>query len=465
MNDDFLRRARRPPPPAFERQLRARLREQELKETSRRRPSWRLLGIALLIGGSALATATYLTFNHTRPSSLPAQPHTESAPIESPSAEEEDASGPINRWIDLDPRTSTVPASMPSAQQGTTVSTARDNGSSPASTDATGGSKTEMPRYVASTGREARGSMAARPVRIVVEPNIAPFARDTSAGQRYTPSASFEEDGANAALPTLCAEDHSERPDIVVTSRRANKQEFRQCAKRYKVEVLEATLGHIGVVVTRAKISTPLQLSPRALRLALMKQVPAPDNSSQLIDNPYTHWNQIDPALEDRRIEVLGPARGTREFLVFATILLAPACADNASLDPELCRSVREDGVYSDARFDANFVRQRLWSDPNAVAIMDYRFYADNQADLLGSLLTGPGPSRESIVNGSYAGALTLHAYVNHERYKYVPKVSQLVKEYLRVPVYLHGLIRPDADLDAQRPYDDGPKLMEVKLD
>ena len=65
MNDDFLRNMRRPPAPAFERQLRARLREQELNETSRRRPSWKFLAIAMLVGGSALATATYLTFSRT----------------------------------------------------------------------------------------------------------------------------------------------------------------------------------------------------------------------------------------------------------------------------------------------------------------------------------------------------------------------------------------------------------------
>ena len=381
----------------------------------------------------------------------------------------EDVSPQINRFgfTDVGADTARNPSSTPSAQTESAVAAARDSRSSSASAESTDGSKTETPRYIASTGREAHGSMTTRPIRIVVQPDIAPFAKDTSPGQQYSSSASFEEDSAGAALPTLCAEEPADRPDVVVTSRKAHKQEFKECSKRANIEVLEAALGHIGIVVTRAKAGTPLQLSPRTLRLALMKRVPAPDNPSQLIDNPYTHWNQIDPALEARRIEVLGPARDTPEFQVLAAVLLAPACADNASLDRELCRSVRQDGVYSDARFDANLVRQRLWSDPNTVAIMDYRFYAANDADLLGSLLSGPAPTRESILNGSYAGALTLRAYVTRERYKYVAKVGALINEYLRVPMYLHGkvMVPPDGDIDARWSYDRGPKLTEVKLD
>jgi hypothetical protein len=60
MNDDFLRRAWRPPSAEFTSQLRERLRQQELAQAPRRRPNWRLLAALLLIGGVAVA-AMYLT--------------------------------------------------------------------------------------------------------------------------------------------------------------------------------------------------------------------------------------------------------------------------------------------------------------------------------------------------------------------------------------------------------------------
>jgi phosphate transport system substrate-binding protein len=432
MNDDFLRRARRPPSAAFERQLRERLRQQELNETSRRRPSWQALVISLLVGGSALAMATYLTKSR---APLPSSPSTADAPAHIGNA----------------------------AQQEDSSTTARDNGRS--STGPSSSSTTQPSPTLSPT--DLRTLAAKRPIRVVVSPDVATLAKDTSPGSRYAASASFEVDNADAALPTLCAEPPEDQPDIVVTSRRARKEDLQLCGKRYGGDVLEATLGHVAVVITRAKAGTPMQLSPRTLRLALLKTVPSPSNSSQLIDNPYTHWNQIDPELEDRRIEVLGPARDTPEFNVFAATVLAPGCENGPWLDEQTCQGVREDGIYSEARFDNTFVRQRLWSDPNVVAIVDYRFYAANGSDLLGSLLAGAAPTRETILDGSYAGSLTLRAYVNRLRYRNVPKVSSFVNEYLRLPAHLQRsvMIPPDANTDPWRPYHGGPKLTEVKLD
>lgn len=301
-----------------------------------------------------------------------------------------------------------------------------------------------------------------------MRPDIAPLATDPAPDSRYARSASFEEDSADDALPTLCAEERQTQPDIVVTSRRMRREEFNLCARpHYNGEVLHATLGHVAIVITRAKSGVPMQLSTRTLRLALLKQVPAPDNSSQLVQNPYTHWNQIDPALEERRIEVLGPAPGTPEFFVFAATVLAPACEDDGSLEKHICQSVREDGAYSAARFDNNFVRQRLWSDPNVVAIMDYRFYAANSDDLLGSLLSGAAPTLESILDGNYPAARTLHAYVNRERYRAVLKVRAFVDDYLRLPMYVHQkvVIPHDGEPEPWRRHDAGPKLTEVKFD
>jgi hypothetical protein len=63
MNDDFLRRAWRRPPAAFEKNLRERLRQQELASAPPRRTTW-LLIISVLVGGSALAAVTYLTAKH-----------------------------------------------------------------------------------------------------------------------------------------------------------------------------------------------------------------------------------------------------------------------------------------------------------------------------------------------------------------------------------------------------------------
>lgn len=464
MNDDFLRRARRPPSAAFERQLRERLRQQDLSETSRRRPGWKLPAIFLLVAGSALATATYLTMSRvpsSSPSTQSAQTHTDGA-LNVASSARQAAAPQTNPLVDgMDAETWTqAPSETPGQREGSSGA-ARDN--SPSSTDQSSRGRAETGGYISSTGPQ---TSATRPIRIVVSPDIVTLANNTSAGSRQLPAASFEVDSAAVALPSLCAEEPEKQPDVVVTSRRVRKDELKRCNRGRNGEVLETTFGHIAIVVTRAKIGTPMQLSPRTLRLAVLKKVPAPDDRSRLIDNPYTHWNQIDPALEDRRIEVLGPSRDSPEFIVFAATLLEPACEDLSSADKQICLGLREDGAYAEARFDNTFVRQRLWSDPNLVAIVDYRFYAANSGDLLGSLLEGAAPTRESIVAGSYIGARTLHAYVNRLRYRNIPRVSWFVNDYLRVYGYLQQkvMIPPDGNIDSWRP-SGTPQLTEVKLD
>ncbi len=463
MNDDFLRRLRRPPSAGFERELRERLRQQEPSGSTRRRPSWRLLTITLLLGGTALATATYLTLK--RAPSAPSQLIQTDTAATAPAAANEIQ----NRWQathrptdELDQgRGPTDAPSSASQEQASSGITSRNK--DPLSNEARPGGDAEMPAYISSTG--AGTSRTTRPIRIVLSPDIESLAKDTSEGSRSSPEASFEVERADVALPTLCADEERARPDIVVTSRPARKEELRRCRTRFDSDVLQTKLGHVAIVVTRAKTGTSMQLSTRTLRLALLKQVPAPDDSSQLIDNPYTHWNQIDRSLEERRIEVLGPARNTPEFMVFAATVLAPACENRAPQDQQLCQTLREDGVYAEARYDSNFVPQRLWSDPNVVAIMDYRFYAANSADLLNSLLAGAAPTRESIVDGSYVGARTLHAYVNRDRYN-VARVRWSLHEYLRLTANSNRKLQIPADgnIDGPRPHD-APRLTEVKLD
>lgn len=457
MNDDFLRRARRQPSAAFEQQLRQRLRQQELSEASRRRPSWKLLAISLLVGGSALATATYLTLTR-----VPSKSH--SIPSAPTHIEPNDAEPVTNRFIVAPGSSYREPeenypqyASSPSTRPGSPLDAVTESSRSSSSS----ATEAEATRYNSSTSPATFGAATVRPIRVMTSPDIQPIARDASLETRYASSVSFEVETADKALPALCARADDEQPDIVFTSRRARKKELEECTRRYNGEVLEASLGHVATVVTRAKTGMPMPLSTRALRLAILKKVPAPDNVALLIDNPYTHWNQIDPALEDSRIKVFGPARDSSEFIVFATTLLESGCESFARDDQPLCRTLREDGVYEEARFDNTLIGQRLWSDPNVVAILDYRFYAANSNDLLGSLLSGAPPTRESIANGSYVAAREVRVFVNRLRYRNVPKVSSFVNEYLRgFTMRDRSMISPEG---ARRSYGSIPELTEVK--
>jgi len=451
MNDDFLRNLRRPPSATFERQLRQRLREQELHETSRRRPNWKLLTIAMLVGGTALATATYLTMDRAPWQRSPATPVTSqehTATISQPALTARQNSSQWWGSGDDTPETATRSPSAPSTEQTKITSGARADDSSSANASSAGGARAGGAIAVPGSGTNKQ------PIRIAVTPDIEAIAKATLSRSGSVQSASFEADDANPALRSLCT-GSAEHPEIVISSRRITKDELKACNEPWVGGLLEATLGHIAVVITGAQTGSPMELSRDAVLRAVLKRIPSAEDPSRLIANPYTHWSQINGSLEDRRIEIVGPARDTPEFLVFAAALLEPACDKYPSLQAlqhtdrkayeEICFSMREDGVYNEMPLDSMFVRQRLWSDPKVIAIVDYPFYAANSADLLESMLAGAPATRESILNGSYGAARSLYFYVPRWRYERSPRVYLFVKEYLQLQGFpKRALIRPD---------------------
>jgi phosphate transport system substrate-binding protein len=472
MNDDFLRNLRRPPSADFARQLRARLREQELPETSRRRPNWKLLIIAMLAGGTALATATYLTMDR-----APWQ----SAPATGVAAEEQATTAsqtpltsrqaPSQWWGSgddtTDPDVAVSSPSVPTAEQTNVTSGARA-GDSP-SADASSGGGTRAGGAISVPGSET----STPAVQIATTPDIAAIVVKTLPLTSYLKSRLSEVSDVNAALRSLCI-GASEHPEIVITSRRITKDELSVCNEPWVGGLLEATLGHAAVVITGAQTGSPMQLSRDAVLRAVLKRVPSPEDPTRLIDNPYTRWNQINGSLEDRLIEIVGPARDTPEFLVFAAALLEPACDKYPSIQAlrhtdrpayeEICFSLREDGVYGEMRLDNTFVRQRLWSDPKVIAVVDYPFYSANSADFLGSLLTGEPATRESILNGKYSAARTLYLYVPRWRYERHTRVRSFLNYYLRI-VFTNqrGLMAPDGNTEGRR-FTQPVPLTEVKL-
>lgn len=56
-------------------------------------------------------------------------------------------------------------------------------------------------------------------------------------------------------------------------------------------------------------------MTKKDLYLALARSVPDPKGGKTFVDNPYTTWKEVNPALPDMEIEVMGPppTSGTRD--------------------------------------------------------------------------------------------------------------------------------------------------------
>ena len=467
MNDDFLRRAWRRPPAAFEHQLRERLRQQELASPARHRPTWSVLIASVLIGSSALATVTYLTVKHF--SSSPTAEMQATREAAAPLAQSGKSAGGVS-YSAGSATTATLPgerlqtsATRIDETSGATVGASETDPS-------TADSSSNGAFSSASMAPSGAVSVSDKSVRVALTPELAALSDGFTTKVTFRAPARTEITSAEDALQGLCAEaDELPRSDIAIVSRRINRGELHAC----KPGLREATLGHMAMVITGAKAGNKMQLSADTIVRALLKKVPAPDDPNRLIDNPYTDWNQIDRSLERRPIEVHGPPRDSQHFLVFAATILEPACERIRALQTsgpaafqQNCHTLRDDGVYKEATWDITFVAQRLWADPNVVAVLDYSFYSANSADLLGSMLTGPEPSSSTIVDGSYPGARTLYLYVSWPRHRNVPHVSFFVDDYLRRREYTRHrwIIPPPLDDELRRQFQPLP-LSEVKFE
>ena len=88
------------------------------------------------------------------------------------------------------------------------------------------------------------------------------------------------------------------------------KSELDACAAAGVTEITEIPIGFDGIVRGQQQGRPGSRTSSeQQLWLALAKEVPV---DGKLAANPYKNWSEIDPALPDEKIEVLGPAADLR---------------------------------------------------------------------------------------------------------------------------------------------------------
>jgi phosphate transport system substrate-binding protein len=232
-------------------------------------------------------------------------------------------------------------------------------------------------------------------VRVVGSSTVYPFT--TAVAEQFGQRGNFrtpvvESTGTGGGMRLFCAGVGAENPDAVNASRRMKDSEFETCQKNGVKEVVEIRVGFDGITISHANQGPDLNLTLAQIYKALAKEVP--DENGKLIPNPYTSWNQIDPALPAAKIEVLGPppTSGTRdslhEMIMEKGAEQIPALAELKKSDRKAFdaawKSIREDGVYVEAGENDNLIVQKLSANPNAYGIFGYSFLDANSASIKG---------------------------------------------------------------------------------
>ncbi len=295
-------------------------------------------------------------------------------------------------------------------------------------------------------------------ISIVGSSTVYPFA--TVVAEQFGRSSNFktpkvESTGSGGGLKLFCAGIGVEHPDVTNASRRIKKSEFEKCQKNGVTDIVEVKIGYDGIAIANSKKAKLMELTTRDVFLALAKQVPNPDGSPTLVANPYRTWEQVNGALPDIAIEVLGPppTSGTRD--AFAELALEGGCktfdwikqikadskAAKAAGDKEkakelktqykgICHTIREDGAYVEAGENDNLIVQKLDANEKALGVFGFSFLEENRDKVQGSTVNGVKPEFESIADGSYPISRPLFFYMKKAHIDVIPGIKDYVLEF-----------------------------------
>ncbi|USD21508.1 PstS family phosphate ABC transporter substrate-binding protein [Microbulbifer variabilis] len=286
-------------------------------------------------------------------------------------------------------------------------------------------------------------ALAARDyISVVGSSTVYPFT--TTVAERFSRATQFktpvvESTGTGGGMKLFCQGVGESTADITGASRRIKQSELEMCNGN-GVDVVEVQIGYDGIVLANAKKATPFKLSRKDIFLALAKEVPNPDGSETLVANPYKTWKDVNPALPNTKIEVLGPppTSGTRD--AFAELAMEGGCKKfgwikamkkkDKSAYKAICHNVREDGAYVEAGENDNLIVNKLVANPNALGIFGFSFLDQNADKVQGSLIEGQAPTFDSIADQRYPVSRPLFIYVKKAHADVVPGIKQFLAEF-----------------------------------
>ena len=323
-------------------------------------------------------------------------------------------------------------------------------------------------------------------IKIVGSSTVFPFS--TAVAEEFGRKTKYktpivESTGSGGGMKLFCSGNGKQHPDITNASRRIKSKEFKKCSDA-GIKIVEIKVGYDGIVLANSKKANIVKLSTRDIYMALAEKVPANEDGSELQENPYQTWKDINPNLPDVKIEVLGPppTSGTRdafvELAMDAGAKTFPALKELRGSSKagknefkKIARTIREDGAFFEAGENDNLIIQKLDQNPNAIGIFGFSFLDQNTDKIQGSIVNGAKPTFDNILVGDYPISRSLFFYVKKNHIRMKPSITEFVREFTSDSAmgpygYLieKGLI-PLSDEEYTKYKLAGDNLIELELD
>lgn len=242
-----------------------------------------------------------------------------------------------------------------------------------------------------------------------------------------------EATGTGGGFKLFCAGSGSRYPDLANASRRITRGELADCLKNDSGDIVEIKVGVDGLVLAQGKRAVAFDLARRDVYAALAA---SPFGGPQTAER----WSDVNPALPDVRIEVLGPppTSGTRDS--FNALFMVAGCrTDPAMRELEktdaarfrtLCNKVREDGHFVESGENDNLVVQRVGRSAAAVGVFGFSFLEANRDILRDVKIDGVAPGIESIARAEYPAARPLYIYAKSRHVQAIHGLRAFLDEY-----------------------------------
>lgn len=287
-------------------------------------------------------------------------------------------------------------------------------------------------------GSSGGGASASGKINIVGSSTVYPFTTAVAeAFQRDNPGTSVivESTGTGAGMKLFCSGIGGDKPDVENASRQIKKSEYDLCVKNGVKTVIEVPIGIDGLTFIEDKGATPMNLTVKDIYGALAANPYGKPNTAKT-------WHDVNPALPERKIRVMGPppTSGTRDSL--ADLILAKGCESDPAMkalkgtdekkQKDICTKVREDGVYVEAGENDNLLVQKVSVDKDTIGVLGFSFLEENADKVKAVSLAGVAPTEETISNLTYPGSRKLYLYVKGEHLAVKPKLKQFVAAYAK---------------------------------
>jgi phosphate transport system substrate-binding protein len=281
--------------------------------------------------------------------------------------------------------------------------------------------------------------------RIAVVGSSTLFPFSAAAAEQFSARGRFktprvESTGTGGGFAIFCRGLGPSLPDIANASRRIKKGEYETCAKNGVKDIVEIKIGYDGIVIANSLQAKPVALTKYEVYQALAKELYSPEQKA-FIANPYVRWSQINPALPDIKIDVMGPppTSGTRD--AFVEIVLEKGAAEQADMEAlkksdekefkKRASTLREDGAWKDSGENDSLVVQALGRSPEQFGVFGFSSFEENTDRLQAAPINGVAPSADAIVAGTYEASRSLYFYVKKANVGAVPGLQEFAIELL----------------------------------